>query len=88
VLLNHQDYPGLLGLDVKNQSLGPITQGSHLASSLSGDRDSVTSSGYPYREGRVLEGARVVSQAAPSWAFPFEVSLLSTMVASPDIWSL
>jgi hypothetical protein len=39
-------------------STEPITQGSHLASSLNGARDSVTSS-------KVLEGARAVSSAVP-----------------------
>jgi hypothetical protein len=43
----------------------PIIQGSHLASSLSEERVSVTFSGCPYREGRVQEGARAVSWAAP-----------------------
>jgi hypothetical protein len=80
VLLNHQDYLGLLSLDVKNQSLDRRPW--DLASSLSGNLDSVTSSGCPYREGRVSEGAGAVS-----WAVPIEVSLLSTMVASPDSWS-
>jgi hypothetical protein len=35
-----------------------VIQESHLAPSTSGNRHSVTSNGYPYREGRVTEGAR------------------------------
>jgi hypothetical protein len=45
------------------EALEPIIQGSHLASSPSGDGDSVTSSGCPYREGRVPEQARAISWA-------------------------
>jgi hypothetical protein len=66
------------------EALGPIIQGRH----LSGDRNSVTSSGFLNREGRVLEGTRAISWAALPQTLSFEVSLLSTMVASPDILSL
>jgi hypothetical protein len=91
-LLNCQDYPGFLDLDIKNWSLDkrpqdPSFKGANLASSPSGDGDSMTSSGYPYKEGSVPEGSRTVSQASPSETLLFEVSLLSTMVAGPDIWS-
>jgi hypothetical protein len=68
VLLKHQDYTGLLGLDVKNWRLhrrpwDPSFKGAIWP--LSGDRDSVTSSGCLYREGRVPEEAGAVSQACP-----------------------
>jgi hypothetical protein len=69
VLLNCQEYPGLLLLNVRNPSLDmrpqDLSSGSHLASSTNGDEDSVTSSDCPYREDRVLEGAGAVSWAAP-----------------------
>jgi hypothetical protein len=62
------------------------TRTHHLwASSPNRDRDSVTSSDCPYGEGRVLKETRAVSCTAHSWTLSFEVSLLSTMVASPDI---
>jgi hypothetical protein len=65
----------------------PVIQGSHLASYPSGGRYTVTSSGCPFREGRVPEGGGSVSQPSPLWTLLFEVSLLSTMVESLDIWS-
>jgi hypothetical protein len=75
VLLNHQDKLGLLSLDAKNWSLdrrpwNPSFKGA-IWPPLRGDRDSVTSV-VALTESRVLEGARAVSQTAPSWTFPFE----------------
>jgi hypothetical protein len=54
-----------------------VIPGSHLASFPNGDRDRVTSSDCPFREGSVPEGAGAASWATPLWTLLFEVSLLS-----------
>jgi hypothetical protein len=68
MLLNCQDFLGLLSLDVKNWSLDrrpwdPSFMGT-IWPLLQVDMGTVCLPVYPYRKGRVPEGARAVSQAA------------------------
>jgi hypothetical protein len=67
VLLNYQEYPELLDLDTKNWSLDKAAIWSLLR--VEGG-DSMTFNGCPYKEARVLEGARAISRAAPLVGIP------------------
>jgi hypothetical protein len=91
VLLNCQGFLGLLAwmsrMGAWTGGPEPIIQGSHLASSLHGDKDSVTCSNCPYIEAGSWRGTGLSPGLPPSWTLSFEVFLPSTMVASPDIRS-
>jgi hypothetical protein len=83
MLLNCQDYLGLLGLDVKNWSLDRRPQNGFkgaIWTFLQVEMGSVTS--------RITLTERAESQG--SWGCLLGcplMSFLSTMIASPDIWS-